>query len=100
LPISRLLPCGLHNRIRADALRFRGCGTGAGRHGGGIEKTAVKATSIANEYQWIAKNRPGWKYVGQALIIDGSGKPFDLITIRKGNQSAMIFFDISSSFGK
>lgn len=66
---------------------------------GSSEQTAIKATSIAFEYQWIAKHRPGWKPVSQALLINDADEPFDRITIEKGGKTEAIYFDISSFFG-
>lgn len=51
------------------------------------------------EYEWVAKNRPGWVVEGQALAENGS-RTYDILTLRKGTQTEDIFFDITSFFGK
>ncbi|MCV2867137.1 hypothetical protein OEW28_00670 [Defluviimonas sp. WL0002] len=70
-----------------------------GQTAGSSEQTAIKAESIAFEYQWIARHRPGWKPVSQGLLINDADEPFDLITIEKGGKTEAIYFDISSFFG-
>ena len=54
---------------------------------------------VASEYQWLARNRPGWRRDEQALIQNGS-KRYDLLMISKGRKKQVICFDITSFFGK
>ncbi len=51
------------------------------------------------EYEWVAKNRPGWVVEGQALAENGS-RTYDILTLRKGKQTEDVYFDITSFFGK
>jgi hypothetical protein len=54
---------------------------------------------VASEYDWLGKNRPGWRRDEQALIQNGS-KLYDLLYISKGRKKQVICFDITSFFGK
>lgn len=64
-----------------------------------VIKAAGETDGIAQEYDWIARNRPGWTTETQALLIDGN-KPYDMLIIRKGSQTEQIYFDISSFLGR
>ena len=55
-------------------------------------------TGVGAEYDWIEKNRPGWRPASQALIEDG-GHYYDVITITKEGKTQDIWFDITGFFG-
>lgn len=54
---------------------------------------------VKSEYDWLAINRPGWERTEVALVNNG-GRVYDVLTIRKGGQTAKIYFDITEYFGK
>jgi len=54
---------------------------------------------VASEYEWLRRERPGWKRQSQALIEKG-GKFYDLLMIIKGRNKQVICFDITDFFGK
>ncbi|OPX17768.1 hypothetical protein BXT86_04765 [candidate division WOR-3 bacterium 4484_100] len=55
---------------------------------------------IKAEYDWLEEHFPGYKFKEQALMIY-QGKPYDCLTIiTKDGVEKMIYFDISSFFGK
>jgi hypothetical protein len=56
-------------------------------------------TGVPAEYAWLKANRPGWTFVQQELV-EHKGRPYDILTIRKGGQTERVFFDITSFFGK
>jgi hypothetical protein len=73
----------------------------AGFNSGGYSpQTAIFASSIREEYAWVAKNFPGARLVHQSLTYF-EGKPFDVLTltIEMGDELE-VFFDISSFFGR
>ncbi|PLX08835.1 MAG: hypothetical protein C0596_05945 [Marinilabiliales bacterium] len=63
-------------------------------------KKAIKVSSIAEEYEWLAKNYPGYKFIQQSLIFE-DGTPYDVLEfeLKKGERKK-IYFDISSFFGE
>ena len=54
---------------------------------------------VASEYQWIGAHRPGAKVLRQALVMD-SGRAYDILSIRHGEATEQVFFDITDYFGK
>jgi len=64
-----------------------------------VIKEQSELTGVPAEYAWLKANRPGWKAVGQALA-SHNGRPYDILTIRKGGKTEEIYFDISNFFGK
>lgn len=61
---------------------------------------AIIAQGVPEEYAWIRDHLPGFKPQMQALqFIDD--KPYDLLTVRNTRgEEKVIYFDISSFFGK
>ena len=55
---------------------------------------------VRSEYQWLAKERPGWRRNAQALIQGTRGRLYDLLYISKGREKQVICFDITDFFGK
>ena len=69
-----------------------------GRDGSSPEK-AVIVNGIAEEYQWIRTNCPGFVPQMQALqhIND---RPYDVLTLRNENgEERVVYFDIANFFG-
>lgn len=83
---------------RAD-IRF------AGGDGASIETAVVilgaegSRDGVRAEYVWVAANRPGWEVEMQALVGEGD-RMFDVLMLRKGDQTQSVYFDISDFFGK
>lgn len=79
------------------------------RYGGGDGSSLAKAVviqgargeadGVQSEYDWIAMNLPGWRPASQALLSDNK-KTYDALTLRKGGESRIVYFDISAFFGK
>jgi hypothetical protein len=74
-------------------------GRGNGRDGSSPDK-AIVAASVAAEYDWLAKNYPGFTPMRQSLQ-DIEGKPYDVIVLRLApGEEKTLYFDISSFYGK
>lgn len=69
-----------------------------GRDGTCAEK-AIIVNSIAEEYQWVRTNCPGFTPHMQSLkTIDG--RPYDVLTLRsESGEERIVYFEISSFFG-
>lgn len=63
-------------------------------------ETAVKAKSIADEYEFARENCLNCKIIEQALITH-KNKPYDILTMEKPDgEKINYYFDISSFYGK
>jgi hypothetical protein len=75
------------------------------RDGSSVEKAIIiieksESTGISAENDWIRKNYPGYRKVGQLLVFNKK-RPYDIINIENAEGSAKsIYFDISAFFGK
>jgi hypothetical protein len=75
-------------------------GRGAqGRDGSSPEK-AIIVQSVAEEYQWIQANCPGF-LPGMQALKNIEGKPYDVLSLRSSSgEERTVYFDISSFFGE
>ncbi len=64
-----------------------------------VKGATGEADGVQSEYAWLAKHRPGWKVVSQALRGD-NGKFYDVIRVTNDGKSEKIYFDISDYWGK
>lgn len=72
---------------------------GRGRDGASAE-TAIVVNSIAEEYEWMARNCPGYHPEMQSLQ-HIEGKPYDVLTWRNDRgEERVVYFDISRFFGR
>lgn len=63
-------------------------------------ESAIKAKSVAEEYEFVRANCTGCEMVRQALI-EHKKKPYDVLTLKKANgEEISYYFDISSFYGK
>jgi hypothetical protein len=63
-----------------------------------IEGASGSSDGVASEYDWIAKNRPGARVLGQALVQDGD-KIYDFLTLEVDGRAEDLYFDITGFFG-
>ena len=71
----------------------------SGRDGSSAEK-AIVVGSVAEEYQWLQQNCPGWTLQQQSLR-DIEGKPYGVMTLQSNNGDERdVYFDIGRFFGK
>jgi len=69
------------------------------RDGSSFEK-AIIAKSIDSEYEWIRKEYPGSRVLGQALV-QNDKKYYDVLTVKLSDGGTKkVYFDINSFFGK
>lgn len=62
-------------------------------------ETAIKAKSVAEEYEFVRANCPDCKLVQQSLT-EHKEKPYDVLLFKKSNGEEIIYyFDISSFYG-
>ena len=70
---------------------------------GGDGSSAAKAVvvgSVDEEYAWIQRHCPGFRFRMQALQ-EIEGKPYDVLTLRNAaGEERTVYFDISRFFGK
>jgi hypothetical protein len=72
---------------------------GEGPDGSSPEK-AIVVGSIAEEYEWMRRQFPGFRPVMQALTHHG-GKPYDVLTWQNDKgETRKVYFDISAFFGR
>jgi hypothetical protein len=64
-----------------------------------IEGAYGEMDGVQSEYDWLARNRPGWRTESQGLVTKGN-RQFDVLNIVKGGQRAQVWFDITGYFGK
>ena len=61
---------------------------------------AIVVKNIDEEYDWIRKNYPESRFLGQALLFNNK-KPFDRLSIElPSGEKKDVYFDISKFFGK
>jgi hypothetical protein len=78
----------------------------SGGDGSSIEQAIVITASsetqgIAAEREWVARNLPGWKMAGQALLHRPNGRSYDRLNLTGPNRAKKsIYFDITAFFGK
>ena len=69
------------------------------RDGSSAEK-AIVVGGVPEEYDWVARHCPGFRFRMQALQ-EIEGKPYDVLTLRnEQGEERTVYFDISSFFGK
>ncbi len=79
--------------------------TYAGGDGSSFEKAviikgATEQTGVRAEYQWLAKNYPGYMRRRQSLK-QNDGKVYDVLAITtEGGKELDVYFDITEFFGK
>lgn len=75
-------------------------GRGGGGNDGSAPDRAVVVGSVGEEYDWVARNCPGFRPRMQALQ-EIDGKPFDVLTLHNAaGEERTVYFDISRFFGK
>lgn len=85
---------------RTDLIRFSGGDGGSVESAVLIEGARNEEEGIGAESYWISRNRSGWRKGDQALI-NANGRQFDRISYTSPDgKQAVIFFDITSFFGK
>ena len=85
---------------RTDLIRFSGGDGGSVETAVVIEGARNEEEGIVAESYWISRNRPGWRKGDQALI-NANARQFDRISYTSPDgKQAVIFFDITSFFGK
>jgi hypothetical protein len=73
---------------------------GGGGTAGATPETAIVVGSVAEEYQWMARNCPGYQPSMQALQ-HIQGKPYDVLTWRNARgDERVVYFDISRFYGR
>jgi len=79
--------------------------TFSGGDGSSIETAVIiKAPNnylgVRGEFDWIKKNRPGWKLETQS-VLKGGGKVYDkMYFITPDGQRTNLFFDVTDFYGK
>jgi len=75
---------------------------GKGRHDCVVIDAANEQAGLAAEGKWLHEHYPGWKKVGQALVVGADGKSrFDDVDILDAaGEKHTVCFDITSFFGK
>ena len=64
-----------------------------------IEGAKGEVDGVDSEYQWLVRERPGWRRTDQSTAEKG-GHVYDILVIVKGNDKQTICFDITDFFGK
>jgi len=104
--LSILLLSSCHTSKRASSTGNGAYKTNtADRDGSSFSKAIIitektEMTGVSAEYDWLAKNYPGYHSLGQSLLIEGK-TPYDMIKIRTSTgEEKKVYFDISNYFGK
>jgi len=67
---------------------------------GSSAEEAVIVQSVAEEYDWVRRNCPGFSLDQQALV-EIEGKPYDVLELRnEAGEERTIYFDVSSFYGQ
>ena len=62
-------------------------------------ETAVKVKTVEEEYQYLASKYPGSKVLGQALVYDDNGTPYDILTVQMSDgKTVKYYFDVTEVF--
>ena len=67
-------------------------------NGSGFE-TAIKVKTVEEEYKYLSANYPGSTVLGQALVYDDNGTPYDILTVQMPDgKTAKFYFDVTEVF--
>ena len=62
-------------------------------------ETAIKVKTVDEEYKYLSANYPGSTVLGQALVYDDKGTPYDILTVQMPDgKTAKFYFDVTEVF--
>ncbi len=62
-------------------------------------ETAVKVKTVEEEYKYLSANYPGSTVLGQALVYDDKGTPYDILTVQMPDgKTVKYYFDVTEVF--
>ena len=62
-------------------------------------ETAIKVKTVDEEYKYLSVNYPGSTVLGQALVYDDNGTPYDILTVQMPDgKTAKFYFDVTEVF--
>ena len=62
-------------------------------------KTAIKVNTVEEEYEYLSAKYPGSKVLGQALVYDDNGTPYDILTVQMPDgKTVKYYFDVTEVF--
>ena len=62
-------------------------------------ETAVKVKTVEEEYKYLSANYPGSTVLGQALVNDDKGTPYDILTVQMPDgKTVKYYFDVTEVF--
>ena len=62
-------------------------------------ETAVKVNTVEEEYKYLSAKYPGSKVLGQALVYDDKGTPYDILTVQMPDgKTVKYYFDVTEVF--
>ena len=64
-------------------------------------ETAIKVNTVEEEYKYLSANYPGSRVLGQALVYDDKGTPYDILTVQMPDgKTVKYYFDVTEVFKK
>ena len=62
-------------------------------------ETAIKVKTVDEEYKYLSVNYPGSTVLGQALVYDDEGVPYDILTVQMPDgKTVKYYFDVTEVF--
>ncbi|MCP1225133.1 hypothetical protein [Sebaldella sp. S0638] len=62
-------------------------------------ETAVKVNTVEEEYKYLSTKYPGSRVLGQALVYDDNGTPYDILTVQMPDgKTVKYYFDVTEVF--
>ena len=62
-------------------------------------ETAIKVNTVEEEYKYLSAKYPGSSVLGQALVYDDNGTPYDILTVQMPDgKTVKYYFDVTEVF--